>query len=153
MNSQLSSLPPSCTVSVFRRLGGALVRLTVGGASYYALELAVRGRSHWSMALCGGLCLDAIYRMNRRLGGKNICVRAAVGSAMITAVELVCGCVVNLSLRWHVWDYSRMPCNLWGQICLPFSLLWMGLCIPVCAVCSFIQGNERQKRSSKRKML
>ena len=43
---------------------------------------------------------------------------------------------VNLALEWKVWDYSHTPLNLWGQICLPFSLLWFAVCIPVCAVCS-----------------
>ncbi|MBE6546311.1 MAG: hypothetical protein E7668_02575 [Ruminococcaceae bacterium] len=141
MNTQVPTSLPRPSL----RLGGTLTRLTVGGAAYYALELACRGYSHWSMALCGGLCLDAIYRMNRRLKNKNICLRAAAGSGIITAVELACGCIVNLSLRLKVWDYSHLPYNFLGQICLPFSLLWMGLCIPVCAVCSFVQREPRPK--------
>ena len=30
-------------------------------------------------------------------------------------------------LGLHIWDYSTMPLNIFGQICLPFSLAWMGL--------------------------
>lgn len=116
-----------------------LALLAVGGSGYYALELAFRGFSHWSMAICGGICLDAIYHMNRRLLRKNICLRALLGSAIITAAELVCGVLVNLTFDLRVWDYSHLPLNLWGQICLPFSLLWAGLCLPVCAVCSFVE--------------
>ena len=30
-------------------------------------------------------------------------------------------------LGLNIWDYSNMPLNLWGQICLPFSCLWFFL--------------------------
>ncbi len=120
---------------------GEAARLAVGGTSYYALELACRGYSHWTMALCGGVCLNTIYHMNHRLRHKNICVRAAAGSAIITTVELICGCLVNLVFRLRVWDYSHLPMNFLGQICLPFSLLWMALCLPICGLCSFLEKN------------
>lgn len=50
-----------------------------------------------------------------------------IGSLLITVLELVCGCIVNLWLGWHVWDYSNMPFNLLGQICLPFTAIWFFL--------------------------
>ena len=34
------------------------------------------------------------------------------------------GLVLNTCLGMAVWDYSTLPGNLWGQICLPFSALW-----------------------------
>ena len=125
----------SPTLRVLLREG---LLLLVGGAGYYAIELAFRGHSHWSMALCGGICLCAIYHMNRHLRAKPIVLRALIGALIITSVELICGCIVNLALGWRIWDYSGMPLQLLGQICLPFSLLWAALCLPVCAVCSFV---------------
>ncbi len=129
-----------------KKASGTLIKIfrnaalfTIGGTSYYALEVLCRGYSHWSMALCGGICLTAIYHMNRKLTKKNICLRAALGSVIITAVELICGCFVNLIFRLNVWDYSHLPLNLLGQICLPFTLLWMALCFPVCALCSCLK--------------
>lgn len=121
------------------RLSGELALLAVGGCGYYALELACRGYSHWSMAICGGICLNAIYHMNHKMRKKHILLRAGLGALIITAVELVCGSLVNLVFRLNVWDYSHLPLNFLGQICLPFSLLWMGLCIPICAICSFVE--------------
>ena len=50
-----------------------------------------------------------------------------IGAIVITALEFVCGCIVNLWLDWNVWNYSNMPFNLFGQICLPFSILWFFL--------------------------
>jgi uncharacterized membrane protein len=38
--------------------------------------------------------------------------------------------VVNIVLGWNVWSYSGKWLNLGGQICLLFSLLWVGLSIP-----------------------
>ena len=32
-------------------------------------------------------------------------------------------------LHLNVWDYSNMPLNVLGQICLPFSLLWVIIAI------------------------
>lgn len=130
--------PQKMTIRKSVRPLGELARLAVGGTAYYALELLCRGYSHWSMAICGGICLDAIYHINRRWNKKHILLRAAAGAAVITAVELVCGCLVNLTFHLNVWDYSHLPLNFLGQICLPFSLLWMGLCLPLCAICSFV---------------
>lgn len=121
-------------------VGKALLRdsalLAVGAGGYYIAEVLFRGYSHWTMAVCGGVCLLSIYHINKKMSGRGILIRALAGAGMITAVELICGCIVNLALEWNVWDYSHTPLNLWGQICLPFSLLWFAVCIPVCAVCS-----------------
>ena len=51
----------------------------------------------------------------------------AIGAIVITTLEFLCGYIVNLWLGWNVWDYSNMPLNLFGQICLPFTALWFFL--------------------------
>ena len=58
-----------------------------------------------------------------------------IGSAVITGVELIVGCIVNLILKLEVWDYSNMPLNLLGQICPLYSLLWGFLTIPIVFLC------------------
>lgn len=42
-------------------------------------------------------------------------------------VEFITGLVVNIWLGLGVWDYSNMPFNLLGQICLPFAFAWVAL--------------------------
>lgn len=59
-----------------------------------------------------------------------------MGAGIITGVELVFGLVFNRALGMGVWDYSRVPLNLWGQICLPFTLIWLGFSF-YCSVLSF----------------
>ena len=46
-------------------------------------------------------------------------------SAIVTGAELVTGMILNVWLGLGIWDYSGMPFNYKGQICLPFSILWI----------------------------
>lgn len=43
---------------------------------------------------------------------------------IITVLEFAFGMVVNGVYGLRVWDYSRMPFQVLGQICVPFMLLW-----------------------------
>ena len=106
----------------------------LGGIGYYTAEILYRGYSHISMALCGGICLVGIYRINRALTRVPLLIRALLSALFITLTELIFGLVVNLRMGLRVWDYSRMPFNFAGQICLPFSLLWFFLCPPLSAL-------------------
>lgn len=101
-----------------------------GGAAYYLLELIWKGGSHWSMFLAGGLSFNGLTWI-RKLGKRlHIFWQCFFGGIYITFVEFVCGCIVNLKMHWEVWDYSFMPFNILGQICLPFTFIWMLLCLP-----------------------
>ena len=48
-----------------------------------------------------------------------------LGAALVTEAELSAGIWLNLIWRLDIWDYSRVPFNLLGQICLPYTLLWL----------------------------
>lgn len=94
-----------------------------GAVGYPLLELAARRRTHYSMALAGGLSALLIRRLSRVPMG--CAAQAALCGAGITAIEYACGRVWNRDYR--VWDYRNMPLNWRGQICLPYTLLWCGL--------------------------
>lgn len=98
-----------------------------GGLLYVLFELLWRGYSHWTMFLLGGLCFVLIGAINEFMSWEtSIIFQGIIGSVcVITPLEFLTGCVVNLWLGWNVWDYSEIPLNLLGQICLPFSLLWI----------------------------
>ncbi len=57
-------------------------------------------------------------------------IQCLIGGAIITAVEFITGCIINLWLKWDVWDYSNLPFNILGQICLPFFFIWVFLSAP-----------------------
>ncbi len=100
-----------------------------GAVGYGALELLWRRWTHWSMLLLGGICACIIYWLANYSGlsTEKCCLLSAAG---ITAAEFCTGILVNLCLDWQVWDYSREPLNLLGQICPTFALVWLGISIP-----------------------
>ena len=102
-------------------IGKKLTLFCVGGLGYVALELLWRGRSHGSMFLAGGSCFLLLGELDKKR--LPIPIRAALGAGVITMVEYAAGLLFNRS--YAVWDYRDQPLNLHGQICLPFSLIWM----------------------------
>ena len=54
------------------------------------------------------------------------------GDKIITAVELGAGLLLNR--RYGIWDYRDMPLNFRGQICLPYSLLWLPVGLGGCSL-------------------
>ena len=103
----------------------------LGGVSYYLIELCWRGYSHWSMALCGALCFSCLYRLNACFQRRSVIWRALLGACIITAVELIAGLLLNIGLGMRIWDYSALPLQFLGQICLPYSFGWFLLCFPI----------------------
>lgn len=97
----------------------------IGGAIYILIELVYRGYSHWTMFIVGGLCFVLIGGINEFLSWDTpLWLQAGLGAVIITALEFICGCIVNLALGWNVWDYSNTPLNILGQVCLPFAIIW-----------------------------
>ena len=47
-----------------------------------------------------------------------------IGSGIVTALEFMSGYILNIKLGWHIWDYSNVPFNIMGQVCLPFTIAW-----------------------------
>lgn len=113
--------------------------LLLGGMLYCWIEILFRGWTHWSMAVCGGICAVAIYRINERLPHWGTARRALLGTLVITLAEFTTGCIVNLWLRLDVWDYSSLPFHLWGQICPRFTVIWFLLCIPAGFLCGTVR--------------
>lgn len=97
-----------------------------GGAAYIAVELLWRGRSHISMFFLGGLCFWLIGRLDRN-GPVPVAIQACQGACLVTALELAMGLIVNRWLGLGVWDYSALPMNFLGQVCLYYFVLWIPL--------------------------
>lgn len=95
----------------------------LGGMCYAGLELLWRGFTHWSMFLLGGLCFVLVGNLKRLRPKRALPFRMTEAALLITLLELGCGLLVNRTYR--VWDYRHMPMNFLGQICLPFTLLWV----------------------------
>ena len=101
---------------------------------YSMFEIVSRGYTHWTMSITGGTILALLYAINRR-STMTLGRSCFAGALLITAIEFAVGIFDNIIMCWQVWDYSDMPLNLLGQICLPFSCYWFILCIPARYIC------------------
>lgn len=103
----------------------------IGGFVYTICEMVYRTYSHWSMFIVGGLCLIIVGLLNEGIlpSKWGLAPQCLVGAVVITIVEFLTGLVVNVWLGLKVWDYSDLPFNVMGQICLPFTLIWVVLAL------------------------
>lgn len=116
-----------------------LTLFILGASIYCVLEVLWRGYTHWSMGLAGGISLCMLRKCRDLLLRRHFLLRCVAGAGIITAVEFLTGCVVNLWLDWSVWDYSHHALNVLGQICPQFFFLWLLLCIPGYALCRAVR--------------
>ncbi len=100
----------------------------VGGFAYGALEILSRGFSHISMLVAGGICFILIGLLNEVFSwDMSIISQMALSAGIITSVEFIVGLIVNVWLKLNVWDYSDIPYNLMGQVCLLYTNIWFFL--------------------------
>ena len=100
---------------------------TFGGLLYNSIELVYRLRSHWSMFILGGICFILCGLINHIFIKKNMTFRIFLATVTTTLAEFITGCIVNIWLKYDVWDYSDLPFNFMGQICLQFIGIWVVL--------------------------
>ena len=110
---------------------------TWGGVVYYTAEVIYKsltgGTISWTMLYLAIILSIPI----ERLGGRTpypLVVQAVICGGIVTLAEFLSGCVLNLLLGLDIWDYTGQPGSILGQVCLPFSLLWILVslvCIPL----------------------
>ncbi len=54
---------------------------------------------------------------------------AAIGFLSATVAEYLMGAIYEKALGVRFWDYSDLPLNVEGRVCLPFSLCWTVLAL------------------------
>lgn len=112
----------------------ALCLFCIGGGLYVLLELLWRRRSHWVMFAVGGVCFHAIGVIYRKFSRFHLLIKCALSALAVTVAECISGCICNLHFHMKIWDYSRMPLNFKGQVCLLYTVLWGILSIPASVV-------------------
>lgn len=110
--------------TIMKYLVSYLIIFLLGGQGYCTLEMLWRGRTHYSMFFAGGLALSFLVFIGLEMKGAPILLKCIAGAAVITLIELLFGWIFNIKYQMNVWDYSKMPLNLAGQICLPYSAAW-----------------------------
>lgn len=101
----------------------------LGGTIYYTFEILFRGYSHWSMFLLGGVCMMFFAWQGQMTRWQDpLWLQVIRCTVFVLAGEFLTGIIVNKWFRLEVWDYSDQPMQLFGQICLPFAIIFSGLC-------------------------
>lgn len=113
---------------VHRHVLKEIIFAIIGGLIYILIELIWRGHTHISMFILGGICFVAIGLINELFSWElGLVWQSVIGAVIVTVLEFITGLIVNIWLGLGVWNYSNMPFNLLGQICLPFALAWGAL--------------------------
>lgn len=127
---------------------------TWGGTQYFLLEVVYKTatgspeRISWTMLVLAVILCIPVERCGYQLPwGTPLWLQALACAVLVTVVEFIAGCILNLWLGLDIWDYSSIPFNIIGQVCLPFSLVWWVLCLVFIPVFDFLRyavvGGER----------
>ena len=112
-----------------KKLSEYLFLWAVGGSLYYGFELFFRGYSHWSMFVLGGFCFVFFDIQGKMLKWQDPMWRQVLRCVVfVTSMEFITGIIVNKWCHLNVWDYTGLPFHIFGQICLPFMIIFSGLC-------------------------
>ena len=105
--------------------------LIFGGGVYIIIEILYRGYSPWSMAIAGGVSFLLLHGLFSKFSGMHMILKLVACLIIISSVEFLVGYIVNMRFRWNIWDYSNHRYNLYGQVCLRYSLTWALFAIPI----------------------
>lgn len=115
-------------------------------------EIVYRGYSHISMFVSGGIScvlIQLFCNSAKRMKKCRLWVKCLCGSAIITLIELLTGLIVNRKLGLGIWDYSSLPCNFMGRICLRLSSVWFFLTVPALGLCRLVCFCTPQKKADR----
>jgi Protein of unknown function (DUF1113). len=118
-----------------RRTCKAAALFIIGAAVYWSIEFSWRSLVgtlpvHWTMAALGGGLFLVLGNLNEHLSWEmSLTKQAVIGTAVITAAELIVGLILNVGLGLAIWDYSHLPFHFMGQISLGFCAAWFPLSI------------------------
>jgi hypothetical protein len=106
-----------------------VILIVIMGLIYREIEVLWRGRSSWTMVIVGGLCAFLIGRLNQREAfyNRRMWEQCLIGVCITLVIEFVSGLIINKVFNMGVWDYSDLPGNIMGQICIPYAILWYAI--------------------------
>lgn len=103
-----------------------LILFLVGYCVYIAIEVTFRNYSFPLMGIVGAISFILIDRINEVMPwDTDLIIQSVIGSLIVTVFELIVGEGLKFFNQPPMWDYSSLPLNFDGVICLPFSLVWV----------------------------
>lgn len=103
-----------------------LTLFLTGFCSFITIEVLFRCYSYAASGMMGGLAVLILDRINDEISwDMDLTLQALIGGAVTTLIELIVGLIARYtSIFPQMWDYSDIPFNLGGIICLPFTIAW-----------------------------
>ena len=127
-------------MNFFKEVLKNFILFLIGAYTYMQIEIMYRGFTHWTMGIVGGLCFIIIGGINNYYDWEmKLWKQCCIGAAAVTTLEFISGVILNIILKMNIWDYSKVPFNLFGQICLPFSLAWLLLSLVAIILDDFLR--------------
>lgn len=109
-----------------------------GGLLHIAAESLWYGRTQWTVFFIGGISFALIGFINEVFTWDMPLVRQmALSTVFISGSKLLAGLLINPT--HGIWDYSAMPLNFMGQICLPYTILWFLGSLPAIAADDYLR--------------
>lgn len=113
---------------VSKRVSEVMFLMAAGGSLYYLIEIGFRGYSHWTMFMLGGLALTfCSFQGEVMHWSEPLWLQIFRAVLFLISLEFTTGIICNKWLKIGIWDYRDQSFQLWGQICLPFIVLFSGL--------------------------
>ena len=113
------------------RLRHIMVLWAIMGMTYYAIEgiWGINSNGGWAnifMLPIGGLCgiLAGGLNQNKHFYRLKMIWQSFFGAIIVLIAEFASGLILNIWLNMNIWDYSDLPFNIMGQICLLYGILW-----------------------------
>ena len=125
---------------IWKRVIKYTVLFVAFSALYVWIEIMFRNRSDRSMAFLSGAVGIIIGLLNNIIPWSMGLVQQGLigGFLIVTPMEFFVGkFLVNQDL--NIWDYTNMPCNIDGQICLPFTLIWCIISVVVVVLDDYLR--------------
>ena len=115
-------------------LGKVFFLFLAGAMVYGIIEILWRGRTHWTMAVLGGICFVICGGVNEYLSWETpLLLQCLICAILITAAELAAGMVLNVRMGLAIWDYSELPFqyqgrSVWATAVCGICFLWQRFC-------------------------
>lgn len=101
------------------------------GGLYFMIEVAWKtfqdkpATISWTMFVLAILLAIPLERFGAELPWyMPLFIQAMICATAITVMEFITGYILNIRMGLGIWDYSHLPGNILGQICLPFCIVW-----------------------------
>lgn len=111
------------------KINEKLILFTVGFCLYITIEVLFRGYSYPLMGIVGGISVLLLDAINNIISfDVDVLIQGSIGMSIITFFEFAIGTAWNyLPFIPVMWDYSNVPLNYKGVICVPFMFAWFAL--------------------------